>query len=279
MINLDLSGEDGITNKIEITPLGQTVCNHSPRFKEALLPVFCQNESFAFDHFAIDSDGDQLIYKLCSPLMRCSKPNNANCGFLIPSYPPPFPSVVFVYPYSYTTPLGPTAQFSINPLTGLMQGTPDVAGKFAAGICVEEYRNGQLLSRMLRDIQFYIVPCVPHLHAAIEEGQWAGDKKVIRLCEQPELLIHNISTDSNYIGAHTWQINQNTYTNKDLQVSLPKSGTYIGQLLLTGTDPVCKDSLSFIVHYTDSLAADFTYAYDTCVAGPVQFTHHAWSSG
>ena len=48
---------------------------------------------------------------------------------------------------------------TINPVSGLLTGTPNTIGQFVVGICVDEYRNGELLTQTTRDFQFNIIDC------------------------------------------------------------------------------------------------------------------------
>jgi len=36
---------------------------------------------------------------------------------------------------------------------------PADLGKFVVGVCISEFRDGELLSRKVRDYQFTVVPC------------------------------------------------------------------------------------------------------------------------
>ena len=62
-------------------------------------------------------------------------PDPANCL-------PPYNDVVFNAPtYTPTNPLGTASQISIDPITGIITGTPILTGQFVVGVCVKEYRN------------------------------------------------------------------------------------------------------------------------------------------
>ena len=153
--NIEFPGEAGSTYTVEITPFGQQECNSSPFFANVPPVVVCLNENLNFDHSAFDFDGDQLVYEFCSPLLGGSTSNVAPQP--PQENPPPYNGVQFVLPnYSFSNPLGGQPQVTINPFSGLIAGVPDVQGTFVVGICVKEFRNGNLLSTVQRDYQFTV---------------------------------------------------------------------------------------------------------------------------
>ena len=69
----------------------------------------------------------------------------------------PYEAVDFVGPlYGSARPLGGDPLVTIDPQTGVISGTPIAVGQFVVGICVKEYRDGELLSTIQRDFQFNI---------------------------------------------------------------------------------------------------------------------------
>ena len=93
-------------------------------------------------------------------------------------FPPPYPLVSFVTPYTPTAPLGGNPVVSIIEQTGLIVGTPTNLGLFTVGVCVQEYRNGVLLSTSKRDFQFTVINCIT-LDAEIEADIKVDDNHFI----------------------------------------------------------------------------------------------------
>ncbi|MFK7775420.1 MAG: T9SS type A sorting domain-containing protein [Saprospiraceae bacterium] len=166
--NLINPSETGATYFIEITGEAQSVCNSTPTFDTPPTLSICVNEEFNFSQGTTDIDGDVLVYKLCSPLTgggtsgwqtpgNPSDPNGTNPD---PDTPPPYASVTFIPPtYSPLNPMGSDSGLSIDSATGDLTGLPNTIGRFEIGICVEEYRNGILLSETKREIQFNVTEC------------------------------------------------------------------------------------------------------------------------
>ncbi len=175
--------ETGAVYDIVLTNAAMQRRNSSPRFR-SWPPVFiCVNNPIFYDHSAVDtfevssSNRDSIVYRLCQPLSGGSLTNPRP---IPPQNPPPFDSVVWVTPtYSLFNMLGNTGDttlvltgctssdtivsdsLKVNPVTGLLTGTPTIQGQFVVGVCAEEYdrQTGVLLSTTRRDFQYNVGPC------------------------------------------------------------------------------------------------------------------------
>ncbi len=147
----------GATYSINIPPsvLDQHVPNSSPVFVNYPPVYICVNKPIIYDNRAFDADGDSLVYRLCTPFSG-AYPNDPLNQFTLEA--PPFENVIWDPLYSESNMLG-GVPLAINPRTGLLTGTPNTLGQFVVGICVDEYRNGELLTKTIRDFQFNIIDC------------------------------------------------------------------------------------------------------------------------
>lgn len=128
-----------------------TPCNSSPQFVDTVtgtsrppIAYICEGQVSTFNQGAIDPDGDSLVYEL-GP---CSANANADVAYDI------------FNGYSPTSPLGPTWNVQIDPVTGDITFTPSPTGAVEiAVICivVKEYRNGQLIGQIVRDMQVTVL--------------------------------------------------------------------------------------------------------------------------
>ena len=151
--------DTGATYGVTISEEALNECNSNPKFQQWPPIYICVNEPIVFDQSAIDQDGDSIVYSLCTPL------SGANPAIPQPQPPnnPPYLPISWVNPpYGVDNMLNGTpggVSLEINPQTGLLTGLPNTIGQFVVGICVEEYRDGQLISTTRRDFQYNVGLC------------------------------------------------------------------------------------------------------------------------
>lgn len=145
--------ETGATFITQIKEEALASCNSAPEFRE-WPPIFiCVNEELSYDHSAMDQDGDSLVYRLCTPYTGASKER----PIPQPASRPPYDEVVYKSPYNLENLLG-GVPLSIDQ-QGILSGTPNTIGQFLVGICVDEYRNGQVIGTTRRDFEYNVVDC------------------------------------------------------------------------------------------------------------------------
>ena len=163
IINLVNPDELGSTYYVQIPEQALSSCNSSPYFNSFPPIALCTGDELIFDHSATDPEGDQLIYSLCTPYHG----GDQNSPMPVPPLGPPYSNIVWGGGYSSGYPLTSSPPLTIDPQTGLLTGVPTQPGQFVVGVCVEEYRNGQLLSVNKRDFQFNVVNCESNIEAVI----------------------------------------------------------------------------------------------------------------
>jgi gliding motility-associated-like protein len=166
--------------------------NSGPVFNNFPPVVLCADAPINFDHSATDLDGDSLVYSLCAPFEGstplCPRPAGPFTGAGCPDQPGPPPYVEVPYSGTFTgaVPLPATPALAIDPVTGLLTGTPTLAGQYVVGVCVQEYRDGVLLGTHIRDFQFNVVNCTPVVVASTPS--------VVLDCEDYTVSFDNLST-------------------------------------------------------------------------------------
>ena len=106
------------------------------------LPV---NTPWQYNPLPFDNDGDSLVWSLDVP--HESSMANPSHGTPIAGYTNP-PSVA-------------GGQFSINPITGTISWTASTIGNFVYTVTCEEFRNGNKVGEIRRDMQFIVLPSGP----------------------------------------------------------------------------------------------------------------------
>lgn len=175
----------GISFVSEITAESQLICNQGATFNYWPPVAICVHQPINFDHSASDADGDSLAYRLCTPY---SGPDS-----LLPApnppLAPPYQELLWLDPpYNLSNILGGEA-LTIDPFSGFMTGTPNTIGNFVVGVCVDEFREGSLLSTTRRDFQYNVADC--------GEPNAAFFLPAI-LCDTLSLQFENKSTNTNF---------------------------------------------------------------------------------
>lgn len=115
-------------------------CNNSPDFFTKPVPYFGVNQPQTYSHATTELDGDNLVYSLTQPLQSAGT------------------SVTYTAPWNHTYPINTsTGTFPINSTTGQMQFTPITVQNSVTAVLVQEFRNGNLIGSVRRDIQLIII--------------------------------------------------------------------------------------------------------------------------
>ena len=255
----------GTTYSITISETAMLYCNSSPILSGWPPTFVCVNRPLTYQNSAVDLDGDSLVYRLCTPLdggisVDLPRPR--------PSLPPPFDSVIWNTPtYNLNNLLG-GVPLEIDAKTGLLTAIPNTIGQFVVGICVDEYRDGQLLSTTLRDFQYNVIPC---------EAVSAQFELPTELCEDLPIQPVNLSTEES--SSFLWKLidpNNNLLAisnEENPSFNVIDTGQYTVRLIVK-PESVCSDSMDQNIYVQlNSLIADFQYDVVGCLdTVALQFT-------
>jgi len=145
----------GISFVAEISAESQLLCNSGATFDNWPPVAICVHQPINFDHSASDLDSDSLAYRLCTPY---NGPDSIRPAPNPPLAPPYLELLWLDPPYNLSNILGGDPLI-IDPYTGFMTGVPNIIGNFVVGVCVDEFRNGELLSTTRRDFQYNVADC------------------------------------------------------------------------------------------------------------------------
>ncbi|MGE0567478.1 MAG: PKD domain-containing protein [Bacteroidia bacterium] len=273
ILNLTQPGGQGASYQAFIPGPEIANQNSSPRYIN-FPPIFiCNGLNVKFDHKATDPDGDSLVYSLCSPFDGldaccpiignfapsssgfCQNPP-ASCPTVAAA--PPYPFVNFISPFDGSYPIASNPSITVNQFTGFLTGVPNMNGQWVVGVCVEEFRNGVLLSKHYRDFQFNVVTCSVTVLSAVadQESRCQGD---------------TITFKNNSIGASTYHWNfgipeifNDTSNVKNPTYVYPDTGIYMVTLIANPNKP-CADTVQKPFYIYPRLNIDFPKQQVKCI--------------
>lgn len=262
ILNIFDPGETGSTYTIQIPESAWTDCNSSPRFNNFPPIVLCVNDPLIFDHSATDPDGDQLVYSFCSPFEGGSTTD----PMPVPAAPPPYNFVNFIPPYSAVNPLASTPGATVDPVTGEINGMPTTQGQFVVAVCVEEYRNGVLLSVNKRDFQFNVINCSGISIADFEAPQ--ADITSGNVCNG---LVVNFINQSEFSTYFQWDFGVPGITTDISELTnpvyvYPDTGEYT-VMLISNPGFNCSDTAFLNIAVYRELTADIALPEPQCITG------------
>ncbi|NNL91997.1 MAG: hypothetical protein HKO66_07185, partial [Saprospiraceae bacterium] len=253
--------ETGATYWVSITPEVLNMCNSQPVFNQWPDVYICANEDLEIDHSAFDADGDELVYRFCTPSQGASESDPQPIS---PSNPP-YDEVVWAPTYGLNNLLGSNS-LRINPSTGEITGRPTQIGTYLVGVCVEEYRNGELISTVRRDFEFNVRQCTDPILVDFDVigNDCDGDTQV--------------SFQNNTVGAdgYQWTITDEagmiifTSTDEDVEFDFPALGTYTILLEASRVSDGCvaRERMTLTIGSPDVIP-DFDALFNSCSGGNI----------
>ncbi|BDS12476.1 T9SS type B sorting domain-containing protein [Aureispira anguillae] len=232
---ISLPGDEvGATYWTYISAAALQGCNNSAVFKDWLDVYLCSGVPVLFDHSAIDADGDSLVYELCMPSSGASLANSRPQ----PPSNPPYGNIRWRAPYHLGNIFGGADPFAIDPTTGLLTGTPNNLGVFLMGVCLKEYRNGDLISITRRDFQHIVGACNREVTARFNAVNTWCSKDLVYVFD------NNSQTST---GIYHWTFDTlGTSTAVNPIYTFPDTGNYL-VTLIAGIGEPCVDTFSMHV--------------------------------
>jgi gliding motility-associated-like protein len=240
--------------------------NSSPEFLVKDTVLVCRNKRFQLPFTANDPDGDSLSYSFCDAF--------ASIGFTAAQnrkpFAPPYASLNYSGGYSGSAPLG--SNISINSTTGIISGiapsggfiNPNGASYFVVTVCINEWRNGQIISTHRKDFIIRISSC------DFADAELPVDN---RTCDGFNYTFSNL-TSSSQIKTWSWDFGVPGITT---DVSSDPSPTYLFPdtgvfkiRLIVNKDSICTDTAYTDVYVFPGFTPAIN-AYNGCKNVPIQF--------
>lgn len=213
IINIFDPVETGMTFTVDINTLSQELCNSSPLINRQLEVIACVNEPFLLNFSALENDIDEVRYFLCSPLLGgglAGLGGGPYGGVLTdidgiapnPDAPPPYIDIDYnEAAFSVSQPFGINNNVELDSTTGILFGEATTIGTFVYGVCVEEYRSGQLLSTVRREAILDIVNCDPTSACTPNSTEDVKLVEQLQIFPNPTTDEFNISLDKGSVSA------------------------------------------------------------------------------
>lgn len=144
ILNIDPPHSDQVPFHLEteLTVFSPTTMsmNQSPILMQPPIDMGCTSQPYIHNPVAFDLDGDSLAFELTTPLM--------SAGTVVPNYS--FPNTIG----------GGNQTLTLDPVSGtLTWDAPLQVGEYNVAFFIKEYRNGVLISKIIRDMQITINSC------------------------------------------------------------------------------------------------------------------------
>lgn len=178
---VNLVGNQGMYIDAEINTL-DAPCDDSPVFTDQSLPYVCLNQPVYYNFGVTEPDGNTLTYSLISGQLFAGTAQGLN-------YQPGFTGAL------------PVPGITLDPITGQIVFTPTVSGNYVVVVQVEEWDdNGNLLSVVMRDITFVVVPCTgnaPQTQGVVNNtGGILTGSNSIEVCDGEPFCVDVLFTDA-----------------------------------------------------------------------------------
>ncbi len=270
--NLINPKETGVSYYINV-PQFDTLCNNSASYLNFPPQIICVNNPFIYNHSAIDIDGDSLSYEFCEAYKGGTQTNPKP---IVP--PPPYQSVFYNSPYSALNPMAGSPQIQINPVTGMITGTPNLQGRFVVAICCNEWRNGVIINTVRREFQFEVTNCSKAVVANTPVFSEEPNTYIVN-CKDYTVNFKNISSGA---FAYDWDFgdpssNLDVSSTAEPTYTYPDTGTFVVKLIVN-KGSTCPDSISRIVKIYPEFNTDFIFSGKNCPGETFTFTDQSTST-
>lgn len=257
--NVNNPGSFGNTYSVRI-PSMDTTCNSAPHIVSPPDNVLCLNRPASINLQVTEADGDSISYDLCQIFAGGGNAGGGggNCFSVIPNppCPPPFTPLTFAAPQTFSNPIPASTNFTINPRTGQLRGTANQIGVYVAGICITEWRDGQIMSTVRLDYQFAVTQCTQNI---VSDMRTPLEDPTI-LCDGLTVQFESETNNANGLLWNFGDLNTNSDTSRlaNPTYTYPAPGTYYVRLIANPGE-TCSDTTFAPFKVTAPVQGDFLW--------------------
>ena len=247
----------GNTSFVCLTEPTLNTCNSMPAFGAWPEIIVCADQPFIFDHSAIDRDGDSLVYRLHTPFTGASEPRPKP----VPPRGPAYDTVEYVQGFGLNNLLGAGEALTIDPSTGVINAVPGAVGQYLVGVLVEEWRDGEVVSKTRRNFELNVRVC--------EDVAQLGFEAPALTCDGLTVAFDN--TSSKDFG-YSWDFNTASddvsFNSSETSptFTFPEEGVY--EVKLSSTNPANDCEVSVVKEisvFNSKLDAEFEAIAGECI--------------
>ena len=266
VLNIQNSGSSGATYFGVIPPTSVVANNNSAVFNNFPPQVICINNPLNYDHSATDSDGDSLTYEFCDATAGPDASSNSDIPF-----PPPYGFVPYQFPFTGSVPITGSPNIQINPLTGMITGTPNRLGRFLVTVCCHEWRHGVMINTIKREFQFVITDCSKTVVACMPQFSTDINTYIVQ-CK--DFSVHFVNCSSGGFNYH-WDFGveglvNDTSNEFEPTYVYPDTGIYTAKLVVNPGSS-CPDSISRFVKVFPYFSTALSDTGTVCPGLPISF--------
>ncbi len=260
--------ETGATYFCTIPPQTVALRNSSAVFKDFPAQIICARIPLYYDNSATDPDGDSLSYSFDTSYIGASQTDSK------PDTPtaPPYQKVTYLTPtFSAIHPIPSSPLLQIDPITGILTGTPSIKGRFLVTVCVKEWRNGVLINIVRREFQYLITDCSKKVVACMPQYSTDVNTYIVE-CRGFNVHFDNCSKGG---FSYHWNFGDTTRADDTSNIASPDytfsdTGIYTVTLVVN-PGSTCPDSIKRYVKVFPYLKTYFRDSGTLCPGDTVHF--------
>ena len=251
--------------------------NNSAVFNNYPPQIICLNNPLYYNHSASDADGDSLSYAFCAASEGANPAIygvNSKPGPVPPDLPSPYyyDTVKYLAPYTSQTSLPGFPIIQIDPVTGIITGTPNRIGRFLITVCCHEWRAGVMINTIRREFQFVVTSCSKAVVADIPQYSTDFNTYII---DCSDYTVHFVNTSTGGFQYH-WDFGVpgatgDTSNDFEPTFTYPDTGTFTVRLVVN-PGSTCPDSIKRLVKIYPKFHAAFADTGNQCPGDIIRFT-------
>jgi gliding motility-associated-like protein len=224
--------------------------NSSPIVTADSVILSCLQREINYRFQFTDPDGDSLVYTIAKPYALSNSSHTT------------FQELFYNTGYSTAEPMAGSPKITLNPVTGVLKGTPDRKGFFILSLEIKEYRNQKLICTHRKEVQLNVYDC-----------SISKPNDILNCNSRTVSVLHTNSDRNKYF----WDMGVDTSTRDTSSALLPVyvypgAGEYKVKATVTNPENGCSDTTALAVKIFPKINIDFSANTPVCNGDPLVLT-------